>query len=59
MATMAKRNSNTPDAEKAEKYELAKQKQKETLTMLVNPLNPYSWALYFLVGINLYAATQQ
>ena len=59
MTTMAKRNLNTPDAEKAEKYEAAKQKQKETLTMLVNPLNPYSWALYFLVGINLYAATQQ
>jgi hypothetical protein len=27
--------------------------------MLVNPLNPYSWFLYFFVAINLYASTQQ
>ena len=27
--------------------------------MLVNPLNPYSWFLYFFVAIHLYASTQQ
>jgi len=26
------------------------------LGMFVNPLNPYSWAFYFLVGINVYSA---
>ena len=27
--------------------------------MLVNPTNPYSWFLYFFVGINVYSALSQ
>jgi len=27
--------------------------------MLVNPFNPYSWFLYFFVGINVYSVLQQ
>lgn len=28
------------------------------LGMFINPLNPYSWFLYFFVGINVFSALQ-